>query len=236
MYIIANGGIYKDNYTNTMEAILLTKNASFIDGVLIDVRLTLDNKLVTCKYDDLSKNTLSKGMVSKTNYHDLKKIRLPNKIFKYYIPLLEDVLNKYKSKKMIILNLHDALGKNDILVHETIKLVEKYPNYNFFLETSSNDILERLINKDSHYKIGVKFTSYPIDCDGRTSFCDTLHNTTNQNINTYNMVFVHAVNNQNDLKKFLKYLNKDKINDLIIISDNPKRVKYYLNENNSFFR
>ena len=235
MYIIANGVINGHN-SNTMEAILLTKNASFIDGVLIDVRLTFDNKLVVIRHDDLSKNTLGKGFVSKTKYSDLRKVKFSSKIYKYYIPTLEEVLINYQSKKIMILNLHDAMGKNEILVNEIIKLIEKY-DYNFYIETSSRDILEYLTIKALRYKIGPRFTSLPSICNNNNMFfCDTLYNNTNVNINTYSNIIVRTINNEKELMMFLKNLDQSKHKDLLIISDNPKSVNCCINNKNYFFR
>ena len=229
MYVIANGGI-KEYGTNTIESIMLAKNASFIDGVLIDVRLTIDNKLVAIKYDDLTKNTSSKGLVSKMNYHDLKKVKLLNKTYKSYIPLLKEILDKYQSNKIIILNLHDAIDKNEVLVNKVIKLIDNYPDYNFYLETSSKELLQELIVKNiciinKNYRIGLRFTTNAYWCNNKTLFCDTLYNDTNDSINFYNQVLVHNVNKKHDLVNFMKHLDKDKINDLIIISDYPKEIK-----------
>lgn len=237
MYVIANGGI-KEYGTNTIESIMLAKKAGFIDGVLIDVRLTLDNKLVAIKYDDLTKTTLSKGLVSKMNYHDLKKVKLLNKTYKTYIPLLKEILDKYQSNKIIILNLHDAIDKNEVLVNEVIKLIDNYPDYNFYLETSSKELLQELIVENicminKAYRIGLRFTTNAYWCNNKTLFCDTSCNETNDSINFYNQVLVHDVNNRNDLVNFMKYLDKDKTNDLIIVSDNPKEIKRCLE--NEFF-
>ena len=229
MYVIANGGL-KEYGTNTIESIMLAKNASFTDGVLIDVRLTFDNKLVSCKYDDLSKTTLSKGLVSKMKYCDLKKVKLLNKTYKNYIPLLKEILDKYQSNKIIILNLHDAIDKNEVLVNEVICLIDNYPDYNFYLETSSKELLQELIVENicminKHYRMGLRFTTNAYWCNNKTLFCDTLCNETNDSINFYNQVLVHNLNKKHDLVSFMKYLDKDKINDLIIISDNPKEIK-----------
>lgn len=229
MYVIANGGI-KEYGTNTIESIMLAKNASFTDGVLIDVRLTLDNKLVTVSNDDLTKTTLSKGMVSKTKYHDLNKVKLLNKNYKTYIPLLKEILDKYQSNKIIILNLHDAMDKNEVLVNEVIKLINNYPDYNFYLETSSKEVLQELIVENicminKNYRIGPKFTTNAYWCNNKALFCDISCDEASDSINFYNQVLVHNVNKKRDLVNFMKYLDKDKINDLIIISTNPKEIK-----------
>ena len=56
-------------------------------------------------------------------------------------------------------------------------------------------------------------------------YSDTLYNDTNDSINFYNQVLVHNVNKKHDLVNFMKHLDKDKINDLIVISDNTKEIK-----------
>lgn len=228
MYIIANGGMKFHDIENTIDAIMLTKNASYVDGVLIDIRLTLDNEIVVFKDDDLSKNTLSKGFVSKTNYYDLKKVKLPSKIHKYYISTLDEVLRKYQSNKFIILNLHDSLNKNELLVDKTIGLLNNYPNYNFYLETSSIDILGYLIEKANGYKIGPRVMEYPISCTNNISFCDISGNNINENVNSYREVLVRNINCMEDVTRFLKSIDNEQ--NIFIITDYPKRVNSCVNK------
>ena len=106
MYLISDGGI-NTNISDTIEAIMLTKNMSYLDGVKLDVRKTIDNIFVLSKYNDLSKLTYSKNKVNESNYKYLRKVKFPSHIFKYYIPTLEEILKNYNKKKIIVLEIFE---------------------------------------------------------------------------------------------------------------------------------
>ena len=157
MYLISDGGIYV-NPPDTMEAIMLTKNMNNIDGVKLDVRLSLDNIFVLSKYNDLEKLTCSKRRVNEENYDYLRKVKFPSHIFKYYIPALEEVLKNYNPKKIIVLELF-IINNLDQLYNLLIKY-----NYKYFFISKNSDVIEKLkinnfsnigkiIDKDSNIKI-----------------------------------------------------------------------------------
>ena len=120
MYLIANGGI-SDYPKNTKESVLLSKFDDSIDGVLIDVRLTFDNKLVLYENDLIVNNQY----ISRMNYEDIKKIDFNQGIKNYYIPLLEDIL-LYYDKDILIIKLHHNYDQNDKLINELKKVLNKY--------------------------------------------------------------------------------------------------------------
>lgn len=132
MLIIADGGMVNCNVPDTMDAILLTKNNGFVDGVKLDVRMTNDNFLVLCKDDDLSKNTLAKGMVSKSNLDYIKKVKFPSHVFKYFIPTLQDILEKYDKGKIVVLELYPQ-NNNLLYCKKIFELLSHYPYKYIFL-------------------------------------------------------------------------------------------------------
>ena len=146
MYLISDGGLLC-NTLDTIESILLTKNSNILDGVKLDVRKTLDNKYILSKYDDLSILTCSKMIVSKSNYDDLKKVKFPSHIFKYYIPTLIEILNKYNQDKIIVIELfnNNLDGLYNILVNY---------RYKYYFYSKDNNILKELYNKEFN-KLGI---------------------------------------------------------------------------------
>ena len=132
MLIIADGGMVSCNVSNTMDAILLTRNTGFIDGVKLDVRMTYDNFLVLCKDDDLSKNTLAKGTISKSNLDYIKKVKFPSHVFKYFIPTLQDILEKYDKGKIVVLELYPQ-NNNLLYCKKIFELLSHYPYKYIFL-------------------------------------------------------------------------------------------------------
>ena len=166
MYLISDGGI-NSNTLDTIEAIMLTKNLKYLDGVKLDVRKTIDNVFVLSRYNDLSKLTYSKNKVNESNYEYIKKVKFPSHIFKYFIPTLEEVLKNYNKKKIIVLEIFE-LNNLDVLYN----LLLKY-NYQYFFMSKEKDILKELknlnfnnigkiINEDSNITIINSVTNHDI--------------------------------------------------------------------------
>ena len=165
MYIISDGGIGVNN--NTIDAIMLTKNLSYIDGIKLDVRMSLDNILVLAKDEDLSKNTFSKEKVSKSNYHYLRKVKFHSHIFKYYIPTLNEVLKNYNKEKIIVLDIHED-ERISIIINKLLSLVYEY-SYTYYFYSSSKLVIEELkkyslnnILTDDNIANYIKIINYPL--------------------------------------------------------------------------
>lgn len=151
MLLIADGGMSSLNTFDTMDAIMLTKNINYIDGVKLDVRKTRDNILVLSKYNELSKFTMSKKTISDSDYHYLRKVKFPSHIFKYYIPTLSEVLNRYNKEKVIVLEIYDDSNLN-ILCNILYNTLIKYPYKYYFISKSSNVL--RVLRDYSFQNIG----------------------------------------------------------------------------------
>ena len=151
MKLISDGGMVCCNTHDTIDAIMLTKNLSYVDGVKLDVRLTKDDYLVLSKYDDLSIDTLSNKKVSECCYNYLRKVKFPTHIFKYYIPTLEEILNHYNHEKIIVLELYPY--NIDTLLEKLKSLLLLY-DYSYYFISDSNEVLEKLKQNDFH-KIGI---------------------------------------------------------------------------------
>lgn len=144
MYLIANGGLSSCNIPDTMDAILLTKNINYLDGVKLDIRMSKDGVLVLSCFDDLSKMTYSKQKISNENYDYIKKVKYPSHIFKYYIPTLDEILKRYNNEKIILLELYNT-NNNDLYFQKIIKQIAKYP-YKYYFLTEDEKLLKDLLN------------------------------------------------------------------------------------------
>ncbi len=145
MHIIADGGMSCYNPSNTMDAILLTINLSYVDGIKLDVFKSKDHYFVLSTDDDLSKSTLSKKKIHETNYEYLKKVKFPSHIFKYYLPTLKEVLDKYIIKKKLILCLH-ILDNENLFLDKLYDLLAQY-NYEYYFITDRDFFLFHPISK-----------------------------------------------------------------------------------------
>lgn len=137
MEVIANGG-YLGNISDTLDALLLIKNIKSFDGVLIDVRKTLDDVLVLSKYDNLNKNTLSNKVISQSKYSDIRKVKYPSHIFKYFIPTLQEFLEKYQSNKKIFIKMYDV---DNIYLDLLYDILNKF-NYQYFYIIDQEELLK----------------------------------------------------------------------------------------------
>ncbi len=164
MHIIANGGLSNLNDSHTIEAIMLTKNIDYIDGIKINIYKSIDNIYVVCQDNDLKKYTLSKEKVSMCTYHYLRKVKFPSHIFKYYIPTLEEILINYNKNKKIFLDI-----KCDDLTNLK-ELLQKYSYKYYFIYNSdkTKEILENnfidigiVCNDNFNYQDYI-FTNNPI--------------------------------------------------------------------------
>ena len=168
MYLISDGGV-NSNIPDTIEAIMLTKNINYLDGVKLDVRKSVDDIFVLSRYNDLSKLTFSKNQVNKSKYDYLKKVKFPSHIFKYYIPTLEEVLKNYNKQKIIVLEIFDNNLDN------LYNLLLKY-NYKYFFMSKEKSILEEL-EKLSFNNIGRIINSNNIEIISSVTHHDIYDNT-----------------------------------------------------------
>ena len=151
--IISDGGI--NNERNTLDAILLTKNIDYIDGIKLDIYLTKDNYFVLANDNNLNTFTLSNKKINELDYKYLRKVKFPSHIFNYYIPTLSEVLNKYTTNKIIILDIH-LIDINDInkVLNNLLNLMNNYSyKYYFIINDNFNindNIKEKILNKDSY--------------------------------------------------------------------------------------
>ncbi len=121
---------------------MLTKNMDYVEGIKLDIFFTIDNYVVVAINDNLSKFTLSNKRISEVNYHYLRKVKFPSHIFKYYIPLLEEVLMSYNKNKIIVLEINKINEKQmDILS----LLLKEYPYKYYYINNSNIKINNKLL-------------------------------------------------------------------------------------------
>ena len=142
MKIICDGGITSCNIPDTTDAIMLSKNLKNVDGVKLDVRLSKDNYLVLSRYDDLSIFTLCNKHVSLCDYNYLRKVHFNSHIFKYFIPTLEEILQKYNDKKIIVLELYPQ-SNLDMYFSLLYDVLVKYP-YSYYYISHDEKLMDKL--------------------------------------------------------------------------------------------
>ena len=141
MYLISDGGI-STNVPDTIESVMLTKNIKDIDGVKLDVRVSLDNVFVIARSENLSDFSYGTGKVSDYQYNYLRKIKFPSHIFKYYIPTIIEILNQYNKEKIIVLELYENIDLDKLFI-----ILIKYP-YKYYFFSKKEIVLNKLKELD----------------------------------------------------------------------------------------
>ena len=208
MYLIANGGVL--GYPkNIKESVLLSKFDDNIDGVLIDVRMTDDGKLVLHESDLIFKD----NYISKMSYQDIRKFRIGDSLNNYYIPLLEEILLYYE-KDLLIINLHHNYDKNEELVSELDRILKKYYLKRVVIVTNNDNLFDYL-NLLTDYEI------YNLNNNDSFINIDVISN--NYNSNLINNI---VSKDKKDLENFNNSVNNN-FNNIYVITNNPKSIKKY---------
>ncbi len=142
---------------NTMEAFTNAQNNSFL-GIELDVRETKDKYLVVIHDAEINRTSNGKGLVSVYTYNELLKYNFGTNNNPSNIPLLSDVLKKYKTMiKLIELKSRVDISPVIDLVDDNtyfmsfdtsyiMKLKKEYPNLKF-------GILNYVLNSIQEYKL-----------------------------------------------------------------------------------
>ena len=159
MKLVAHRG-YKTKYIkeNTYEAFTNAINNNF-EGFECDVRKTKDNKLVICHDAFINRVSNGTGLISNITYKELLKYNFGSNEIPNKIPLLKEVLTKYKAIKLIELKTHINFNSITQYIDDNtyfisfdssyiFKLKEKFPQYKF-------GILNYVLNSKDNYNLDI---------------------------------------------------------------------------------
>lgn len=189
---IAHRGLYDDNIKeNTIEAFDNAFNNGY-QGIEFDVRLTKDSIPVVLHDSFLSRVFGIKGLLKNFTYQELRNKNID-------IPKLEDVINRYQNKVMII----ELKEKIDIT-----KYLEN-PKNNYYISSFNYDYVSYL-KKSTNYKLGV--INYVLNSGvdySKLDFIMILDSIYNQKLFKFKeleIVIYGVVGNINYYNKELKYI------------------------------
>ena len=189
---IAHRGLYDDNIKeNTIEAFDNAFNNGY-QGIEFDVRLTKDNIPVVLHDSFLSRVFGIKGLLKNFTYQELRNKNID-------IPKLEDVINRYQNKVMII----ELKEKIDIT-----KYLEN-PKSNYYISSFNYDYVSYL-KKSTNYKLGV--INYVLNSGVDYSkldfimILDSIYNKKLFKFKELEIIIYGVVGNINDYNKELKYI------------------------------
>ena len=189
---IAHRGLYDDNIKeNTIEAFDNAFNNGY-QGIEFDVRLTKDNIPVVLHDSFLSRVFGIKGLLKNFTYQELRNKNID-------IPKLEDVINRYQNKVMII----ELKEKIDIT-----KYLEN-PKNDYYISSFNYDYVSYL-KKSTNYKLGV--INYVLNSGvdySKLDFIMILDSIYNQKLFKFKeleIVIYGVIGNINDYNNELKYI------------------------------
>ncbi len=136
MFIAHRGKVSVNSKENTIEAFKDAINDKKYQGFELDIRQSLDNKIVVVHDMFIGTN-----LINKTNYSDLKK---------YAIPLLSDVLS-LDTKKKILIEIKDFNMDLDNLIN----IINKYQEKNLYIMSFNNKVINELIKRKVNAKCGI---------------------------------------------------------------------------------
>lgn len=153
--LIAHRGNNNHEYKeNTINAILASLNKDYIKGVELDVRLTKDKKIVVIHDYTINRTSNGSGIVKNMTLKDLRKYNFGTKNKPDMIPLLDEVLKKIRSDKIIVIELKTEFDDVIEISNRVIKIVKKYPKLNIYLTGFSHKLTSYIKEKEPNLKIG----------------------------------------------------------------------------------
>ena len=189
---IAHRGLYDSKIKeNTIEAFDNAFKNGY-QGIEFDVRLTKDKIPVILHDSFLSRVFEKKGLLRNFTYQELRNKNID-------IPKLEDVINRYQNKVMII----ELKEKIDIT-----KYLEN-PKNNYYISSFNYDYVAYL-KKSSNYKLGV--INYVLNSGVDYSkldfimILDSIYNKKLFKFKELEIIIYGVVGNINDYNKELKYI------------------------------
>lgn len=189
---IAHRGLYDDNIKeNTIEAFDNAFKNGY-QGIEFDVRLTKDKIPVILHDSFLSRVFEEKGLLRNFTYQELRNKNID-------IPKLEDVINRYQNKVMII-ELKEKINITKYLEN---------PKNNYYISSFNYDYVAYL-KKNSNYKLGV--INYVLNSGVDYSkldfimILDSIYNKKLFKFKELEIIIYGVVGNINDYNMELKYI------------------------------
>lgn len=186
---IAHRGLFNDTIKeNTIEAFDNAFNNGY-DGIELDVRLTKDKIPVILHDSFLSRVFNKKGLLKNFTYNQIKDLGIPS---------LEEVINRYNNKIIVI------------ELKEKINIINYLNNNNTYYITSFNIDYITCFNKSNNYKLGI--INYVLNSNidyNKIDFImilDTIYNKKLFKLNKIEIIIYGVIGNINSYNKELKYI------------------------------
>lgn len=157
-YIFGHRGSSELFPENTMSAFSDSASDSRVDGIELDVQLTLDGKVVIAHDESLKRTAGIEGLVTRMTWEDLRRIDVGSfkdpKFSSERIPLLEDLFTTFGSRFIYDIELKvKAGGAYKKLCLAVWALIQKHNLEENVMVSSFNPMALRRFNRASWYSV-----------------------------------------------------------------------------------
>ncbi len=159
MNLIAYRGLSSKNVAyHTKDAIILALNADYLSGISMHVRLTKDQELVVYDEEEFRIGNHSFGSIQDLSLNELRHFNVGNKIQRQMIPTLREILDCYRTEKILLLELADEQDRNFLFAERVAALLNQYRNINLLVTSQSKELVLYLQDLLTTGKLGLTFT------------------------------------------------------------------------------
>ena len=191
-YLIAHRGLDNHKYKeNSIKGILNSLSKDYVSGIEVDIRFTKDKKIIM--YHDLLSDF---KIISNTNYNELNNI-----------DLLEDLLKKIKSNKIILFDIKSENNKYELFIEYLLKLIDKYP-LNYYLCSFNYNLIKSLFGR-TKYPLGIFITDIINKHKDYSKLSFLALSKNSYDDIRFNTKFVWTINSNKNINKY-EYIITDK--------------------------
>ena len=191
-YLIAHRGLDNHKYKeNSIKGILNSLSKDYVSGIEVDIRFTKDKKIIM--YHDLLSDF---KIISNTNYNELNNI-----------DLLEDLLKKIKSNKIILFDIKSENNKYELFIEYLLKLIDKYP-LNYYLCSFNYNLIKSLFGR-TKYSLGIFITDIINKHKDYSKLSFLALSKNSYDDIKFNTKFVWTINSNKNINKY-EYIITDK--------------------------
>ena len=191
-YLIAHRGLDNHKYKeNSIKGILNSLSKDYVSGIEVDIRFTKDKKIIM--YHDLLSDF---KIISNINYNELNNI-----------DLLEDLLKKIKSNKIILFDIKSENNKYELFIEYLLKLIDKYP-LNYYLCSFNYNLIKSLFGR-TKYPLGIFITDIINKHKDYSKLSFLALSKNSYDDIKFNTKFVWTINTNKNINKY-KYIITDK--------------------------
>lgn len=210
---IAHRGNNSNSCENNLNGLLSVLNYDYISGIEVDIRETLDHKLIL-SHNSFLKNNTNIYFINRSNLKDLKQHTYKINGKEFYVHTLQELLSKIQHNKIILLDI-----KNNINIDLLYKILKKYNYLNIYICSFNYDLILQIKKKYPKLYVGI-IIGYNMNRKKDIKMLDFIsihYNYIDDYDTTYYNCFIWTVNKDNILNKIDKNIG--------IITDNSYKLK-----------